>query len=170
MFSGAKLDISIHQRIKKGDNQPHSTCPMVENTCCTNLSFLNMESRWNEFIHPLAEYHRAGVNIFKFIAGDFIKKGIIKKPIYSDACLISDEAHKNCDTKWEELQVASKKFLTETIPKWTKAFEDNFKAYVDLKTKLACMACDPSAENAYNLTAKTVRVKKEIYKNFAEKI
>jgi len=170
MYGGAVLDISVHQRIKRADNKPHSTCPMVENTCCTNLSFLNMESRWNELIHPLESYHKAGVKLFKFISGDFIDKGIIKKPMYSEACLISDEAKKNCDIKWEELKEASRRFLTETIPKYGKAFNETYTVFNDLRSKLACMACDPSAENSYNLAAKTVRISRETYKDFAEKV
>jgi len=39
-----------------------------------------------------------------------------------------------------------------------------------MTTKLACMSCDPTAQHAYNLAAKTVRIKREEYKNFAEKI
>jgi len=170
MFGGAELDIGVHKRIKKKNNDPHHTCPMVENTCCTSLSFLNMESRWNELMYPLESYHKSGVKILKFISGEFIDKGVIKKPMYSEACLISDEAHKNCDTKWQELKEASKKFLTETIPKYSKAFNDVYAVFNDIRKKLACMACDPSAEDSYNLEAKTVRVERETYKNFADKI
>jgi len=53
MFGG-ELSVSVHPRINRRNNGTHNICPMVSNmTCCSNISFLNMESRWNELIHPL---------------------------------------------------------------------------------------------------------------------
>lgn len=99
-----------------------------------------------------------------------MKKGIINRPEVSQSCQISDGAMTDCKTKFEELKKASDVFSSKTIPKMEASFEEYFKQLTGIRTNLACMSCDPKAQDSYNIAGQTVRITREQYQTFAEGI
>ena len=69
---------------------------MVEHSCCTESSFLNMKNMWNEGAYPFILLNRTYLNIFKFISDKLVNVGMVKKPAYVTVCKRSKEDLENC--------------------------------------------------------------------------
>jgi len=158
---------SIALWTRRSTDASSSVCSMVKETCCQEVSFMNLKSLWNEGAYPVMLMIQSYVTIFEFFSNSFIHVGVMRKPSYTHECRKTPNAMKACVEQYENLKTHSKEFTKSFLPKLREMFKKSSDMLMSTRTKLFCMSCDPSSGQYIDVAKKSINITRVEFEKFA---
>lgn len=161
---GGEVRVKLNRRIGQANAKERGLCLMLEDSCCTETTFVNYRDMWGEGIINLQIYYKFIEDIKEFFLTKFPYLGVQKRP---KVVCKTEKSKPECMKRWKHLHAMTKR-ATKILPQYLENYRKCIKTINDVRSKMFCFSCDITSKRFINKDRREVIVATDQFKQFVD--